>query len=160
MSRTPPSTSAHQLVFCTMEIIPLLPSRTLRHPKEYTHNSIYKVPYLPSSFLCTTLNSQRAGYQEEFTLLDPSGPSTPVIHLASSSLAHPSALMSSAHPLLQPSSMQPNPLNDDTPTMTHDEPEANSLGRAINNLVKSNTSTSRPKLHEPNPFNGTDLHKL
>src|SRR5882724_4346036 len=34
-------------------------------------------------FMHTTLNSQRAGYQEEFTLLDPSGPATPVIHLVS-----------------------------------------------------------------------------
>src|SRR5882724_487933 len=60
----------------------------------------------------TTLNSQRAGYQEEFTLLDPSGPATPVIHLASPSLAHPSALMSSAHPSVQPGSMPPDLLND------------------------------------------------
>jgi len=95
-------------------------------------------------FMHTTLNSQRAGYQEEFTLLDPSGPSTPVLHLASPPSAHPSALMSSAHCLLQPGLMQPNLLNDDTPTMTHNEPEVNSLAWAINNLVKSNTSTSKP----------------
>src|SRR5882724_13617933 len=108
-------------------------------------------------FMRTTLNSQKAGYQEEFTLLDPSGPSTPVIHLASPFSAHPSALMSLAHPSLQPSSMQPDLLNDDTLTMTHNEPEENSLAKAINNLIKSNTSTSRPKLHEPDPFNGSDL---
>ena len=108
----------------------------------------------------TTHNSQRAGYQEEFTLLDPSGPSTPVIHPASWSLAHLSALMSLAHPSAQPGSMQPNPLNDDTLTITHDEPEVNSFARAINNLIKSNTLTSKPKLHEPNQFNGSGLCKL
>src|SRR5882724_2018178 len=108
----------------------------------------------------TNLNSQRAGYQEEFTLLDPSGPATPVIHPASPSLAHPSALMSSAHPSVQPGSMPPNPLNDNTPTTMHDKPEANSLAMAINNLVNSNTSTSRPKLCEPDPFDGSDPCKL
>src|SRR5882724_5267154 len=120
-------------------------------------------------FMCTTLNSPKAGYHEEFTLLNPSGPATPVRHPESPFLAHPSALVSSAHtlalmslahPSVQPSSMPPDLLNDDTPTMTHDEPNANSLAKAINNLVKSNTSTSRPKLHEPNPFNGSDPHKL
>src|SRR5882724_4542962 len=111
-------------------------------------------------FMCTTLNSQRAGYQEEFTLLDPSGPSTAAIHPVSPSSACPSALMSSAHPSVQPSSMQPNLLNHDTLTMMHDKPEANPLARAINNLVKSNMSTSRPRLCEPNPFNGSDLFKL
>src|SRR5882724_11559395 len=111
-------------------------------------------------FMHTNPNSQRAGYQEEFTLLNPSGPATPVMHPASPSLAHPSALMSLVHPLVQPRSMPPNLLNYDTPTMMHDEPEANSLARAINNLVKSNMSTSRPKLCKPNPFNGSDLRKL
>src|SRR5882724_11435846 len=110
--------------------------------------------------MCTTLNSQRAGYQEEFTLLDPSGPSNPVMHPASPSLAHLSVLMSLAHPLVQPGSIQPNLLNDDTPTTTHNEPKANSLTRAINNLIKSNMSTSKPKLHEPDPFNGSDPCKL
>src|SRR5882724_4217207 len=82
-------------------------------------------------------------------------------HHNSNSVPHiPSALMSSAHPLLQPSSMQPDLLNDNTPTMTHDEPKANSLARAINNLIKSNMLTSRPKLCKPDPFNGSDPHKL
>src|SRR5882724_10677883 len=56
--------------------------------------------------------------------------------------------------------MPPDLLNDNTLTTMHDEPEANSLARAINNLVKSNTSISRPKLCEPDPFDGSDLHKL
>src|SRR5882724_10444662 len=102
-------------------------------------------------FMCTTLNSQKAGYQEEFTLLNPSGPATPVRHTASPFSAHPS---------VQPSSMPPDPLNNDTLTTTHDEPNANSLAKAINNLVKSNTSTSRPTLHKPDPFNGSDPCKL
>src|SRR5882724_6608719 len=111
-------------------------------------------------FMCTTLNSPKAGYHEEFTLLNPSGPATPVRHPASPFLAHPSALMSLAHPSVQPGSMPPDPLNDDTPTMTHDEPKANSLARAINNLIKSNMLTSRLKLCEPDPFNGPDPRKL
>src|SRR5882724_8783308 len=111
-------------------------------------------------FMCTTLNSQKEGYQEEFTLLDPSGPATPVRHMASPFLAHPSALMSLAHPSVQPGSMPPDLLNNDTPTTTHDEPDANSLAKAINNLIKSNMSTSRPKLCKPDPFDGSDLHKL
>src|SRR5882724_8407845 len=102
-------------------------------------------------FMRTTLNSQRAGYQEEFTLLDPSGPATPVRHMASPFSAHPS---------VQPSSMPPDPLNDDTPTMMHDKPDAHSLAKAINNLIKSNMSTSRPKLCEPDPFNGSVPCKL
>src|SRR5882724_11323161 len=100
-------------------------------------------------FMCTTLNSQKAGYQEEFTLLDPSGPATPVRHTASPFSAHPSA-----HPSVHPSSMPPDLLNDDTLTTTHDEPNANSLAKAINNLIKSNMLTSRPKLCEPDPFDG------
>src|SRR5882724_11238102 len=111
-------------------------------------------------FMCTTLNSQKEGYQEEFTLLDPSGHATPVRHQASPFLAHPSALMSLTHPSVQPGSMPPDPLNDNTPTTTHDEPNANSLAKAINNLVKSNTSTSRPKLCEPDQFYGSDSCKL
>src|SRR5882724_2653321 len=105
--------------------------------------------------MCTTHSSQRAGFQE-FTFLDPSGNSTPVIHLAIPS----SVLMSSAHPSAQPSLIQPNQLKDDTPTMTQDKPEVNSLAREINNLVKSSTSSSKPKLCEPNPFDGSDPHKL
>jgi len=104
----------------------------------------------------TTCNSQRAGFQEEFTFLDPSGNSTPVIHLASLS----SVLMSSAHPLAQPGSIQPDQLNNDTPTMIQDKPKANPLTKAINNLVKSNTSSSKPKLCELDPFDGSDPHKL
>jgi len=86
-------------------------------------------------FMCTTLNSQKAGYQEEFTLLNPSGPATPVRHMASPFSAHPMALCPQHTPQYKPGSMPPNPLNDDTPTMTHDEPDTNSLAKAINNLI-------------------------
>src|SRR5882724_6390258 len=68
--------------------------------------------------------------------------------------------MSLAHPSVQHGSMPPDLLNNDTLTTTHDEPDANSLSKAINNLIKSNTSTSRPKVHKPNPFDGSDLCKL
>src|SRR5882724_6880600 len=76
-------------------------------------------------FMCTTLNSQKAGYQEEFTLLNPSGPATPVRHTASPFSAHPMALMSLALPSVQPGSMPPDPLNDNTTTTMHDEPDTN-----------------------------------
>src|SRR5882724_8397012 len=157
MSRTPLSTTADQRV--TLWQSPLQLSRTWEHTRTplvtvFTRSHTYN-----HHFMHTTLNPQRAGYQEEFTLLNPSGPATPVIHPASPSLAHPSALMSLVHPSVQPGSMPPDLLNDDTPTMMHDEPEANSLARAINNLVKSNMSTSRLKLHEPDPLDGSDLCK-
>jgi len=43
--------------------------------------------------------------------------------------------MSLAHPSAQPGLMQPDQLNNDTPTMTQDEPKMNSFSRAINNLL-------------------------
>src|SRR5882724_2145696 len=158
MSRTPLSTTADQRV--TLWQSPLQLSRTWEHTRTPLMTVFTRSHTYNHHFMHTTLNSQRAGFQEEFTLLNPSGPATPVIHLASPSSAHPSALISSAHPSVQPGSMPPNLLNDDTPTTTHVEPEANSLARAINNLVKSNMSTSRPKLCKPDPFDVSDLCKL
>jgi len=128
-------------------------------PENTARDNIYKIHTYDHHFMCTTLNSQKAGYQEEFTLLNPSGPATPVRHLALP-FWHTPQHSCLAHPSVQPGSMPPDLLNDDTLTMTHDEPNANSLARAINNLIKSNMSTSRPKLREPNPFDGSDPHKL
>src|SRR5882724_1832949 len=113
----PPSPPANQLVFHTTAINPHYQVGLLNALKNTLVTVFTRSHTYHHHFMCTTLNSQRAGYQEEFTLLDPSGPSTPVIHPASLSSAHPSALMSSAHPSLQPSSMQPTPLNNDTLTM-------------------------------------------
>jgi len=100
--------------------------------------------------------SQKAGFQKDFTFLDSSGNSTPVIQPASLLLA----LMFSVHPLVQLGPIHPDPLNDETPTSTHDENEASSLAKAINNLVKSSSSSSKPKLWEPDPFNGSYPCKL
>src|SRR5882724_6895088 len=158
MSRTPLSTTADQRV--TLWQSPLQLSRTWEHTRTMLVTVFTRSHTYNHHFMHTTLNSQKAGYQEEFTLLDPSGPATPVRHTASPFSAHPTALMSSALPSVQPGSMPPDPLNNDTPTTTHDEPDANSLAKAINNLIKSNMSTSRPKLCEPDPFDGFDPHKL
>src|SRR5882724_9671559 len=105
--------------------------------------------------MCTTHNSQKAGFQEEFTFLDPSSNSTPVIQPVSLSLAP----MSSAHPSAQPGSVYPYLLNSKTPTSTHDETEASLLTKVINNLIKS-SSSSKPKLQGPDPFDGSNPHKL
>jgi len=89
-----------------------------------------------------TRTAQKARAHEEFTLLDPSGNSTPAIPPASP------APMSSA----QPSSAHNDPVDN--------EAEASSLAKAINNLVKSNSSSAKPKLREPDPFDGSDPKKL
>src|SRR5882724_9484641 len=51
---------------------------------------------------------------------------------------------------------------DDTPDMaTNQEKEdAKRFAMAINKLAQSHTSTSKPKLREPNPFDGSDPKKL
>src|SRR5882724_5680610 len=51
---------------------------------------------------------------------------------------------------------------DDTPDMaTNQEKEdAKRFAMAINKLIQSHTSMSKPKLREPNPFNGSDPKKL
>jgi len=95
------------------------------------------------------------GFQN-FTFLNPSGNTTPEIQSVSLSLTP----MSSAHPLAQPGSEHLDLLNNETPTLTHDEPEMSLLAKAINNLIKHNSSSSMSKLLETNPFDGSDPWKL
>src|SRR5882672_1459106 len=76
----------------------------------------------------TTQNSQQAGVEEIFTLLDPSGNSTP----ATRSTTHPPtpAPMSTT----QPTSSHVNPKDDETPDESASE--AQQFSKAINKLVK------------------------
>ena len=60
----------------------------------------------------------------------------------------------------QPKSIHIEPVDDETPnktsgTMGHDV-EANAFSKAIDKIVKANYSSSKPKLWEPNPFNGSN----
>src|SRR5882724_11105585 len=101
----------------------------------------------------TTRNSIRAGtVDDNFTFLDNSGnsnhetrpptyPPTPVnmsIHLGSSHL---------------------DPTDNDTPASNSHEAEATAFAEAISKVLKSNSS-SKAKLWEPDPFDGSDSHKL
>src|SRR5882672_9697094 len=91
----------------------------------------------------TTWNSQQAGYEDIFTLLDPSGNSTP----ATQSTTHPPT-PTSAHIDLE---------DNETPNESFSE--AQKFAKAIDKLVKIG-SLSKPKLWEPDPFNGFDSQKL
>src|SRR5882724_3946828 len=72
----------------------------------------------------------------------------------------------STHPSIQPESFHVDLINDKAPDntpdapMTQDEPEVDKFVKAINKFIQSCTSTSKPKLREPNPFNGSDPKKL
>src|SRR5882672_8003553 len=98
----------------------------------------------------TTRNSQQAGFGDIFTLLDPSGNSTP----ATQSTTHPPtpSPMSTSHH----SSAHIDP-NVETPDDTASE--AQKFAEAIGKLVKLGNS-AKPKLREPDPFNGSDSCKL
>src|SRR5882672_2717560 len=96
---------------------------------------------------CNTWNSQQAGLEETFTLLDPSGNSTP----ATRSATHPPT------PVLMSTPQQtPVHISLDTP-----EPlsEVQKFAKAIGDIVKTGGS-SKPKLREPDTFNGSDPRKL
>jgi len=47
-----------------------------------------------------------------------------------------------------------------TPAMNPDEVEALRFITAINKLIHTHPSMSKPKLQEPDPFNGSDPKKL
>src|SRR5882672_1741106 len=98
----------------------------------------------------TTRNSQQAGFEETFTLLDPSGNSTPTTQSAT----HPPTPlpMSTSHH----SSAHIDP-NVETPDNTASE--AQQFAEAIGKLVKL-SNPAKPKLREPDPFNGSDSRKL
>src|SRR5882672_7323353 len=105
----------------------------------------------------TTRNSQRAaGVEDPFTII--SGTSTP----RTQSPPNPPtpAIMSSA----SPESAHINPMNDSTlePTSipTPQEQEATAFIKDVDMIIKGNDSGSKPKLREPDPFNGSDSRKL
>jgi len=94
---------------------------------------------------CLTRNSIRAGtVDDNFTFLDNSGNSNPVT---------------------QPPTHPPTPANmsthfdDGTPASNSWEAEATVLAKAISKVLKSNNN-SKPKLREPDPFDGYDPRKL
>src|SRR5882672_11198440 len=95
----------------------------------------------------TTRNSQQAGLEETFTLLDPSGNSTP----ATQSATHPPT------PVLM-STLQQTPVHISLETP---EPlsEVQKFAKAIGEIVNTG-SPSKPKLWEPDTFNGSDSRKL
>src|SRR5467141_846592 len=94
-----------------------------------------------------TRNSQQAGLEETFTLLDPSGNSTP----ATRSATHPPTPVFMSTP-----QQTPVHISLDTP-----EPlsEVQKFAKAIGDIVKTGGS-SKPKLREPDTFNGSDPRKL
>src|SRR5882672_2623548 len=95
----------------------------------------------------TTWNSQQAGLKETFTLLDTSGNSTPTTRPAT----HPPT------PVLMSTLQQtPVPISLETP-----EPlsEVQKFTKAIGEIVKTG-SPSKPKLWEPDTFDGSDSRKL
>src|SRR5882672_5528042 len=101
----------------------------------------------------TTRNSRRAaGSEDPFTII--SGTSTPRTQ-SPPNLPTP-AIMSSA----SPESAHIDPMNDSTlePTSipTPQEQEASAFVKAIDMVIKGNDSGSKPKLREPDPFNGSD----
>src|SRR5467141_2324075 len=95
----------------------------------------------------TTRNSQQAGFEETFTFLDPSGNSTPMTRSAT----HPPTpvLMSTPqHTPVHISLETPKPLS-----------EVQKFVKAIGEIVKTG-SPSKPKLWEPDTFDGSDSQKL
>src|SRR5467141_2011804 len=95
----------------------------------------------------TTWNSQQAGLKETFTLLDPSGNSTP----ATRSATHPPTPVLMSTPQQTPvhiSLETPKPLS-----------EVQKFTKAIGEIVKTG-NPSKPKLREPDTFDGSDSRKL
>src|SRR6266850_2107832 len=94
-----------------------------------------------------TQNSQQAGLKETFTLLDPSGNSTP----ATRSATHPPTPVLMSTPQQTPvhiSLKTPEPLS-----------EVQKFAKAIGDIVKTG-GPSKPKLREPDTFDGSDSRKL
>src|SRR5882724_8756230 len=100
-----------------------------------------------------TRNSIRAGIiDNNFTFLDNSGNSNPKTRPPT----HPptpadmSTHFGSAHL---------DPIDDDTPASNSHEAEATAFAEAIGKVLKTNSS-SKAKLREPDPFDGSDSRKL
>src|SRR5882724_3816260 len=94
---------------------------------------------------CLTRNSIRAGtVDDNFTFLDNSGNSNPVTHPPT----HPPT----------PTNMSTH-FDDGTPASNSCEAKATEFAEAISKVLKTNNS-SKPKLREPDPFDGSDPRKL
>src|SRR5882724_10752009 len=105
----------------------------------------------------TTRNSQgAAGLEDLFTFLDPSGNSIPGTNT-------PSHLPTPVNMSSQLESAHIETL-DETPdeTLGTTNHEAEAFAKAINKIIKANygSTNSKPKLQEPNPFDGSDSQKL
>src|SRR5882724_7668171 len=100
---------------------------------------------------CLTCNSLRAGIVDSFTLLDSSGNSNPVTQPPT----HPPTPtnMSAQH-----RSAHIDPADNETP-VSNSQAEATAFTEAIGKVLKTNKS-SKPKLQEPDPFNGSNSCKL
>src|SRR5882724_10096630 len=106
---------------------------------------------------CTTQNTRRAaGLEDLFTFLDASGNSIPGTNTPS----HPPTPVNMSS---QPESAHIKTL-DETPdeTLGTTKHEAEAFAKAIDKIVKANygSSKSKPKLREPDPFNGSYSWKL
>src|SRR5882724_9614191 len=102
---------------------------------------------------CTTRNSIRAGtVDDNFTFLDNSGNSNPETQPPTHppTPANMSTHFGSAHIDLT---------DDDTPASNSHKAEATAFAEAISKVLKSNKS-SKAKLREPDPFNGSNSHKF
>src|SRR5882724_3321504 len=98
---------------------------------------------------CLTCNSIRAGIVDDnFTILDNLGNSNPVTQ----PLTHPPTPTNMSAHL---GSAQIDPADDDTPVSNSHEAEATAFAEAIGKVLKTNNS-SRPKLWEPDPFDGSN----
>jgi len=104
-----------------------------------------------------TQKSQKAGLLDNFALLDISGNS----HSATQPSTHPPT---PTHMSVQPGSAHTNPVEDDTPDKTsgttNPNAEVAAFAKAIERIIMASNTHAKPKLWEPNPFNGSDSHKL
>src|SRR5882724_2223159 len=101
---------------------------------------------------CLTHNSIRAGtVDDNFTFLDNLGNSNPVTWTSTYS---PTPAIMSAHL----GSAHIDPTDNDTPA-SNSQAEATAFTEAIGKVLKMNKS-SKPKLWEPDPFDGSDSRKL
>src|SRR5882724_13549803 len=107
----------------------------------------------------TTRNSRRAaGLEDLFTFLDPSGNSIPGTNTPSHLLTP--ANMSSQHESAHIETLDETP--NKTLGTTNPNQEAKAFAKAIDKIIKANygSSKSKPKLWEPDPFDGSNSWKL
>src|SRR5882724_2888460 len=98
--------------------------------------------------LCVTRNSIRAGTVDD----DNSGNSNPITRQST----HPPTPANMSTHL---GSVHLDPTDDDTPVSNSHEAKATIFTEAIGKVLRMNNS-SKPKLQEPDPFDGSDSQKL